>query len=259
MSSAVADIRNEYSQFYSEEISDWQERLTKLQEQEELAKARNEGLLLDELRRLISFFETMIQQLQISLDNCAVNIPNHAPNGVIIHDSKILEAVEKEKKDKFLNTCLKKGNWEKIYKSEASSTPKEFHKACDNQEGLLFILKSGEYTFGAYMSRSLTSSNRYKSDPCAFLFILQTPDNDRATIFPLKDTSDKCAIYDHENYFPTFGRGTVATGYDFYIRSNLDFTANLQTTYQDVLGKGPLTFTGVETASNVYFEVFTQR
>ena len=218
-----------------------------------VASLGNDEQVKEELKRQKHILEGHLKLLREFLGNYGINLLVTERKAIFLK-SEILTFAH-------LNNLRKfgvKGDWEKIASSKLSATPQKFHELCDNQGPLFIIVKYKEYIFGAYMSVSLTSSNSYKRDSSAYLFILQTPNHDSATIFPLKDINDKCAIYDHQNYFPTFGRGTVATGYDFYIHSNLDFTANLETTYQDVLGRGAFTFTGVRKASSVYFEVFAQ-
>jgi hypothetical protein len=108
-----------------------------------------------------------------------------------------------------INLCEFSPNykWSLLYRATRDGFgAKDFHSKCDGHSNTLTIMKAkqSQFIFGGFTTVKWESSNRWKSDPNAFLFSLTNKDNT-----PLKMKIDPNqhhgAIYCDSEYGPTFG------------------------------------------------------
>jgi len=88
--------------------------------------------------------------------------------------------------------------------STDGNTPADFHRCCDNKGPTLVLIKSGEYIFGGYTSKSWESGCSWKviADSQSFLFTLVNPSGNQ----PIKLTPKPgAAIRCRNNHGPAFG------------------------------------------------------
>jgi len=87
-------------------------------------------------------------------------------------------------------------------------SPADFHRCCDNKGPTLLVIRSGEYIFGGYTSKSwktTESDDSFVSDSQSFLFTLVNPSGSE----PTKIAQDGSAgIWSERNWGPTFSAGS---------------------------------------------------
>ena len=66
---------------------------------------------------------------------------------------------------------------------------KDFHRMCDNMEGIFILIKANNYIFGGYCSKSFKSRSGWICDNESFAFSLSNPEN--------KPTYFKCVAPDN--------------------------------------------------------------
>jgi hypothetical protein len=117
--------------------------------------------------------------------------------------------------------CDKK--WTLLYRgSEDGFSASDFHRKCDGKACTLTVIKSnGSSIFGGYTEAKWDQTDRWLSDPNAFLFSLVNGKQEPIRLAISRGKEDK-AIVSTPNHGPVFGGGIV--GYDIIIRDN--FNAN---------------------------------
>jgi len=91
--------------------------------------------------------------------------------------------------------------------STDGSRAADFHRCCDNKGPALVLIKSGEYIFGGYTSKSWESGGSWKviADSQSFLFTLVNPSgNQPIKITPKSGAAIRCA----NNHGPAFGNSS---------------------------------------------------
>jgi len=121
--------------------------------------------------------------------------------------------------------------WTLLYRGTRDGfSANDFHSKCDGHKNTLTIVKphGTSYLFGGFTSVTWESSNKFKSDPNAFLFSLTNKGNKPCKIKQIITTK---SIGCHPDYGPTFGGG-----HDLHICNNANITAasfsNLGHSYQ---------------------------
>ncbi|XP_068676944.1 uncharacterized protein [Montipora foliosa] len=104
------------------------------------------------------------------------------------------------------------------------SSAKDFHRCCDNKSATILVIKTGEYIYGGYTSKSWESptNTTAKLDNEAFLFTLVNPSGSNPMkITPKPDAAAGIRCY--HGFGPSYGTSTY---YDLQIwngsASNLD-------------------------------------
>ncbi len=88
-----------------------------------------------------------------------------------------------------------------------------FHKNCDNKGATITIVESNlGNVFGGYTSLSWISSEGYKSDSTAWIFVVRSKSN---RVGKWKCTNSGSAVWDGASYNPVFGNG-----HDFVLYSD---------------------------------------
>ena len=134
---------------------------------------------------------------------------------------------------------------------------KHFHQKCDEQGKSIVICKdTNGNIFGGYTEQSWnSSSNKYQTDPNAFLFSLKSPILQQPEKFKVKDPSN--AIYCDSEHGPVFGGG-----HDLFIYSNANQNTssyhNLGTSYENATGNAHC-LTGSQTFQLSEYEVFRMK
>jgi hypothetical protein len=105
-------------------------------------------------------------------------------------------------KDKFESTS----KWSLLYRaSRDGRSAKAFHSKCDNKAKTLTVVKSTDgFIFGGYAGLAWDSSNQYKLDPNAFIFIFKNPYKPSDSDMQFNSIKDAKGIYCNSNYGPTF-------------------------------------------------------
>ena len=133
------------------------------------------------------------QNLGNYLINYRDNIENIFKYSIIVNDD------EKEMVCKWIESSNNSiSSTELLYRlTRDGDSAQTFHSKCDGKGTTITFVKnySNDYRFGGYTTASWTSNSGYKTDSNAFLFSL----NNRKK-FPLKNTSDSCAIYHNSSY-----------------------------------------------------------
>jgi len=103
-------------------------------------------------------------------------------------------------------------------------TVSQFHKLCDNKGATVTVIESNVYhhVFGGFTNMPWSSSNTYKNDSSAFIFLLRSSNNNQIPEkWNIKSGEEENAIYDNSNCGPRFGRG-----FDFYLYNNCNTNTN---------------------------------
>jgi len=111
--------------------------------------------------------------------------------------------------------------WSLLYRGTRDGFgAKDFHSKCDGHSNTLTIFKAKDrsYVFGGFSTVHWDSSDRYKSDPNAFLFSLSNKDNQPVKI-KVNPNQHKFAINCHSRYGPIFGN-------DIHVANNANTTMN---------------------------------
>ena len=122
------------------------------------------------------------------------------------------------------NLCSLRGQkttkWEMIFRaSKDGFRAKQFHAKCDGFARTLTVIKTIDgFIFGGYTEQAWHSNNSYVADENSFLFSLV---NSQLTPIKLRCVMPECALYSHEKYGPTFGRG-----YDIHVADNSNSNCN---------------------------------
>lgn len=134
--------------------------------------------------------------------------------------SQMLLASEKLYLSNLCSFSGKKAKWELIYRAGKDGfKSKQFHAKCDGCPRTLTVIKTIDgFIFGGYTEQAWHSNNSYVTDENAFLFSLV---NNELDPVKLKCVMPKCALYSHENYGPTFGRG-----YDIHVADSANVNCN---------------------------------
>jgi len=69
--------------------------------------------------------------------------------------------------------------------------PADFHRCCDNKGPTLVLIKSGEYIFGGYTSKSWESADKFKADDHSFLFTLISPSGTQPIRLSAEPSADR--------------------------------------------------------------------
>jgi hypothetical protein len=223
---------------------------------------RNPNLLIESIRDMLRKQETAINGLKLKLEEQSqvkddlINMNTFTPNvsfsqdwfGLLHLNEYSIDPFESQiltgkQPSELINLCefSLKNKWTLLYRGTRDGFgAANFHSKCDNQNNTLTILKSKEtsYIFGGFTSITWDGSNRYKSNPNAFLFSLTNKDNQPSKMRQINTTQ---SIFCNSGYGPTFG-----SGYDICICNNANTTAgsrsNLGHSYQ--LAQGPRIFFG---------------
>ena len=157
------------------------------------------------------------KQLDHLLSTLFLNQINNIPSQMLLASEKMY----------LIKLCAfqSRTRWQLIYKaSQDGFASKDFHRKCDSVSQTLTIVKTIDgFIFGGYTELPWHSNDEYSKDENAFLFSLVNHQNDP---IKLECVKPEFAIYNYEEYGPTFGRG-----YDIFIsdhsNSNLESCCNL--------------------------------
>ncbi len=126
-------------------------------------------------------------------------------------------------------------SWSLLYRASRDGfDSRDFHLKCDGHANTLTIVrvKGKSYLFGGFTKATWDCSNKYKSDPDAYLFSLTNKEN-KPCKMNIVSRRGQSAIFCSEVYGPTFGGAS-----DIYICSNANKTmescSNLGDTYRHV-------------------------
>ena len=100
-------------------------------------------------------------------------------------------------------------NWRLIYRgSRDGFHANDFHSKCDGHASTLVLLeaKTSKYIFGGYTDATWDHSNRFKSDPNAFIFSLTNKYNEKCKI---ETSNEDFSIFYSELHGPIFGQNDI--------------------------------------------------
>jgi len=196
-------------------------------------KAALTPLELDELRQEFIYFKTPV------------------PGFLLINGGDLLTSVEHRNE---MREWIPQKWFSLIYKATRDGfAAADFHTMCDNQEGTVVVIRSGEgHLFGGFTSQSWIG-NGYKEDPTAFIFTLTNPHGIPPTKYTI--TNSNFAISCGPSRCAAFGRD------DFYVesdhRGHYEAFSSFPESYDDSTGQGAETFTGEQYFFVLEVEVYS--